>query len=73
MGEGRARSCGAHSHIPVIEKMKLTLIGAKVGGGLRNTNKLKILNFKKAIRCSNDDKLLKKPKTRKCDLTSTMN
>ena len=33
----------------LLRKMELALIGAGVGGGIKNTNELKVLNFKKAM------------------------
>ena len=33
-----------------LQSMELALIGAGVGGGIKHTSKLKVLNYKKAIR-----------------------
>jgi hypothetical protein len=35
--------------------MEATLIGAGIGGGVRHTSKLKVLNYKKAMRSPDAD------------------
>lgn len=37
-------------HTLALQKMELALVGAGVGGGIKNICALKVLNFKKAMR-----------------------
>ena len=55
-----------------LRKMKLALIGARIRSGNKHTKKLKVLNFKKAIRSHDTYESLKESKMRKHDLTNTM-
>jgi hypothetical protein len=48
-----------------LRQMDLTLMGAKIGGGTKNTNELKVLNFKKAMQSPDKDTWLKEIKNEK--------
>ena len=55
-----------------LRKMKLILIEAIIGGGIKAYSELKVLNYKKTKREPDADNNIKTLRTNKPDLTSTM-
>ncbi len=56
----------------VLQSMELALIGAGMGGDIKHTSKLKVLNYKKASKAQMQKNGSKKYVKRKCDSTSIM-
>jgi hypothetical protein len=48
-----------------LQSMELALIGAGVGGGIKHTSELKVLNYKKAMRSPDADKWRKEIRNEK--------
>ena len=51
-----------------LRQADLALMGAKIGGGIKNTNELKVLSFKKAMQSPDEDTWLKEIKNEKLQL-----